>query len=129
MCIEYVMYAQHAITARPGWRTYNNTHVKIVVVAFISFFICVSAFRCHRKEETLKQGVKKFTGEETAKDGNVKILTNCPACQQGLSRYADTTGMDTDYIVVEMCKNMKGEKWSEEFVEKVTKGGIEKVLL
>ena len=82
-----------------------------------------------RKEETLKQGVKKFTGEETAKDGNVKILTNCPACQQGLSRYADTTGMDTDYIVVEMCKNMKGEKWSEKFVEKVTKGGIEKVLL
>jgi len=82
-----------------------------------------------RKEETLKQGVKQFTGEDTAKDGNVKILTNCPACQQGLSRYADTTGLDTDYIVVEMCKNILGDKWSDGFVGKVTRGGIEKVLL
>ena len=82
-----------------------------------------------RKEETLKQGVKKFTGDEMAKDGNVKILTNCPACQQGLSRYSESTGMDTDYIVVEMCNNMLGKDWSDQFVQQVTKGGIEKVLL
>ena len=82
-----------------------------------------------KKEEVLKQGVKKFPGEDKAKDGNVKILTNCPACQQGLSRYTDSTGLDTDYIVVEMCKNILIEQWSDGFVKKVTRGGIEKVLL
>ena len=66
---------------------------------------------------------------ESVKNGNVKILTNCPACQQGLSRYADDTGMDTDYIVVEMMKEIHGEKWQTEFVEKIINGGIEKVLL
>ena len=82
-----------------------------------------------RKEETLRQGIQKFTNEDTAKEGNVKLLTNCPACQQGLSRYADATGLDTDYIVVEMCNNMLGDTWSDQFVKRVTKGGIEKVLL
>jgi FAD/FMN-containing dehydrogenase/Fe-S oxidoreductase len=82
-----------------------------------------------RKEESLKQGIQKFTGKDEAENGNVKILTNCPACQQGLSRYADSTGMDTDYIVVEMCNNMLGDKWSDTFVKKAVNGGIEKVLL
>jgi len=82
-----------------------------------------------RKQESLREGIKQQTGADTAKNGNVKILTNCPACQQGLSRYADDTGMDTDYIVVEMMKHLHGEKWQDGFVEKVTKGGIEKVLL
>ncbi|WP_299874808.1 DUF3683 domain-containing protein [uncultured Cocleimonas sp.] len=82
-----------------------------------------------KKEESLRESLVVQTGEDTAKNGNVKILTNCPACQQGLSRYADDTGMDTDYIVVEMMKHMHGEKWQNEFVERVTKGGIEKVLL
>ncbi len=59
----------------------------------------------------------------------VKILTNCPACQQGLNRYADDTGMETDYIVVEMMKELHGEKWQAKFVEKIANGGIEKVLL
>lgn len=82
-----------------------------------------------KKEESLRESLVKQTGNDTATNGNVKILTNCPACQQGLSRYADDTGMDTDYIVVEMMKHMHGEKWQNEFVERVTKGGIEKVLL
>jgi Fe-S oxidoreductase len=82
-----------------------------------------------RKEESLKQGIQKFTGKDEAENGNVKILTNCPACQQGLSRYADSTGLDTDYIVVEMCNNMLGDKWSDTFVKKAINGGIEKVLL
>ena len=82
-----------------------------------------------RKEESLREGVKQQIGVDTATDGNVKILTNCPACQQGLSRYADDTGMDTDYIVVEMMKELHGEKWQADFVETISNGGIEKVLL
>ena len=59
----------------------------------------------------------------------MKLLTSCPACVQGLSRYADDTGMETDYIVVEIANNILGENWQEEFVANVTHGGIEKVLL
>ncbi|HRJ53800.1 MAG TPA: DUF3683 domain-containing protein [Candidatus Thiothrix moscowensis] len=82
-----------------------------------------------RKTESLKMGVKELTGSEMAQDGKVKILTSCPACQQGLSRYVDDTGMETDYIVVEMTNHLLGKDWQQGFVEKVTHGGIEKVLL
>jgi FAD/FMN-containing dehydrogenase/Fe-S oxidoreductase len=82
-----------------------------------------------RKEESLRAGIKELTGEDTAKGGNVKILTSCPACQQGLSRYVEETGMETDYIVVEMANHLLGNAWQQTFVETATHGGIEKVLL
>lgn len=83
----------------------------------------------YRKEESLRDGINKLTGQDQAKNGNVKLLTSCPACVQGLSRYADSTGLDTDYIVVEMANHLLGEQWQKDFVEKATHGGIEKVLL
>ena len=76
----------------------------------------------------VKQTGKDISNDNT-ENNKVKILTNCPACVQGLSRYADSTGMDTDYIVVEVMKHMHGDNWNAEFVERVSKGGIEKVLL
>ena len=82
-----------------------------------------------RKENELKKGIKAFTGEEKVKKGNVKMLTSCPACQQGLSRYQDSTGLDTDYIVVELANNVLGNKWQKRFIDKAINGGIEKVLL
>ena len=82
-----------------------------------------------RKQESLEQSLQSLTGETKAKKGTAKILTNCPACVQGLSRYQDDMGMETDYIVVEMMKHLHGDKWNEEFVAKVLDGGIEKVLL
>ncbi len=60
---------------------------------------------------------------------DVKMLTSCPACVQGLSRYAEETGMDTDYIVVELAKHLFGEDWNERFVEQARLGGVEQVLL
>jgi Fe-S oxidoreductase len=33
--------------------------------------------------------------------GDVKVLTSCPSCLQGLKRYHDETELDADYIVVE----------------------------
>ncbi|MEE9303089.1 MAG: FAD-binding oxidoreductase, partial [Thiotrichaceae bacterium] len=82
-----------------------------------------------RKEEEIRKGIQQHSGEDTVVNNNVKMLTNCPACQQGLSRYADSTGIETDYIVVEMANELLGSDWSEKFVEQATKGGIEKVLL
>ena len=40
------------------------------------------------------------SGQSTAP---VKILTSCPSCLQGLSRYHDDTGVQADYIVVEIA--------------------------
>ena len=82
-----------------------------------------------RKQEEIHQGIRKLTGQENAGNGNVKMLTSCPACQQGLSRYGDDTGLETDYIVVEMAKHKLGDGWQETFVEQVKSGGIERVLL
>jgi Fe-S oxidoreductase len=73
--------------------------------------------------------VRKATGEEKARRGNVKMLTSCPACQQGLSRYQDDTGLDVDYIVVEMAREMLGNDWQKRFVERARDRGIERVLL
>ncbi len=81
-----------------------------------------------RKAEELKHGLRDLTGQERA-DGETKILTTCPACQQGLSRYRDETGLATDYVVVELARRRLGEKWQAAFVRRVTQGGIERVLL
>jgi len=82
-----------------------------------------------RKQEELQQGIEAMTGEVMAKDGNVKLLTSCPACQQGLSRYGDDTGMETTYIVTELANKMLGDGWQKRFVERAKEGGIERVLL
>lgn len=61
--------------------------------------------------------------------GEVKVLTSCPSCLQGLSRYEDETKMDADYIVVEMAKHMLGENWMADYVRHANDGGIERVLV
>lgn len=83
----------------------------------------------YRKEYELKKGLIELTGEETVKDGSVKILTSCPACQQGLLRYEDGTGLETDYIVVEWMKAKFGNHWKKDFLAELEQGGVEKVLL
>ncbi|HIE39880.1 MAG TPA: (Fe-S)-binding protein, partial [Thiomicrorhabdus sp.] len=82
-----------------------------------------------RKREELKKGLEDLTGETKATKGNVKILTSCPACQQGLNRYEGETGLKTDYIVVEMVKNVLGDQWQKTFTDSLKEGGVEKVLL
>jgi Fe-S oxidoreductase len=82
-----------------------------------------------RKQEELHIGIEQLTGERTAHNNNVKLLTSCPACQQGLSRYADDTGLETDYIVVELARGKLGEDWQHEFITRIKQGGIEQVLL
>ena len=62
-------------------------------------------------------------------DGQVKILTSCPSCLQGLARYDDDAGTDADYIVVEIAKNLLGKNWMADYVAKANRGGIERVLL
>lgn len=82
-----------------------------------------------RKEEEIEKGMQQLQEQYGSTAKNIKLLTSCPACQQGLSRYRDTTGLQTEYIVVELAKELFGEKWQKSFIDKVKKGGIEQILL
>lgn len=83
----------------------------------------------YRKQQELQAGIHELTGTTKATKNNVKLLTSCPACQQGLSRYRYETGLETDYIVVELAKQLLGNNWEQEFVRRANADGIEKVLL
>ena len=61
--------------------------------------------------------------------GEVKILTSCPSCLQGLSRFADDAGTEADYIVVELAKRILGPDWLQDYVRRASNGGIERVLV
>ena len=80
-----------------------------------------------RKEEEMRKGADALRADGF--HGEVKILTSCPSCQQGLSRYNDDSGTTADYIVVEMAKHLLGENWLSDYVNKANNGGIERVLL
>jgi Fe-S oxidoreductase len=80
-----------------------------------------------RKQEEMQKGVESIRNQ--GHDGAVKILTSCPSCLQGLARYGDDTGVDADYIVVEMAKHLLGPDWMRQYVEKANRGGIERILL
>ncbi|MGV3582411.1 MAG: DUF3683 domain-containing protein [Methylophilus sp.] len=82
-----------------------------------------------RKQEELEKGMEKMGLTVGKPEQPVKILTSCPSCLQGLARYGDDTGIEADYIVVEMAKHILGENWMQDYVEKANNGGIEKVLL
>ena len=83
----------------------------------------------HRKQQELQKDIQQLTGADKAVKGNVKMLTSCPACQQGLMRYGEDTGMEVDYIVVELAKHKLGADWQQKFTAAAKNGGIEKVLL
>ncbi len=57
------------------------------------------------------------------------MLTSCPSCLQGLSRFDDDAGTRADYIVVEIARNLLGPDWMREYVAKANAGGIERVLV
>jgi FAD/FMN-containing dehydrogenase/Fe-S oxidoreductase len=81
-----------------------------------------------RKESEVRQGVESI--REAGHAGEVKILTSCPSCLQGLKRFDDdVAALDADYIVVEVAKNLLGENWLAEYVGRANAGGIERVLV
>ncbi|HYD79231.1 MAG TPA: FAD/FMN-binding oxidoreductase [Paucimonas sp.] len=80
-----------------------------------------------RKEEEMKKGAAKLRAD--GYKGDIKILSSCPSCLQGLSRYNDDAGTQADYIVVEMARHLLGENWLPEYVAQANRGGIERVLV
>ncbi len=80
-----------------------------------------------RKEAEMTKGADKLRADGFK--GEVKVLTSCPSCLQGLTRYNDDSGTDADYIVVEMARHLLGENWMPDYVAKANDGGIERVLV
>ncbi len=92
-----------------------------------------------RKEEELRHdeaALRKLLaaapGPSPAARANVKILTSCPSCLQGLKRYEDDLAsglLEADYIVIEMARVLLGENWLPDYVARANAGGIERVLV
>ncbi len=98
-----------------------------------------------RKEEELQTNVAELramvSAESQSQSGlqatvkpnsNVKILTSCPSCLQGLSRYGNDINnglLEADYIVVEMANQILGKDWMPNYVAAANSGGIERVLV
>ena len=80
-----------------------------------------------RKEEEMVKGAEKLRADGF--DGEVKILTSCPSCLGGVSRYSEDAGTTADYIVVEIAKHLLGENWMPDYVKRANDGGIERVLV
>ncbi len=80
-----------------------------------------------RKEEEMTKGADKLRADGFA--GEVKILTSCPACLQGLTRFNADSDTSADYIVVEMARHLLGENWLPDYVGLANNGGIERVLV
>ena len=85
-----------------------------------------------RKEEELRAdetALRTMTGEAK---GDLKILTSCPSCLQGLSRFGNDLQnglLEADYIVVEMANKILGKEWMSQYVALANAGGIERVLV
>ncbi|GAB1392020.1 FAD/FMN-binding oxidoreductase [Rhodocyclaceae bacterium] len=92
-----------------------------------------------RKQQEIELGVEKLkvgaggtaTAGSAASMGTagVKILTSCPSCLQGLTRYREDAPIEADYIVVELARHLLGADWLPQYVDAANAGGIERVLL
>jgi len=69
-----------------------------------------------RKQEELTKNIATVRQDEVA--APVKLLTSCPSCLQGLSRYEADTGAQA-----------VGKTWLEDYVARANAGGIERVLV
>ena len=86
-----------------------------------------------RKEEEIRRGEAELRARGWAPaKGNIKILTSCPSCLQGMVRYEGDLAnglLEADYIVIEMARRILGETWLQDYVAKANAGGIERVLV
>ena len=80
-----------------------------------------------RKQREMEQGAARLRADGF--DGKVKVLTSCPSCLQGLSRYDDDSSTEADYVVVEIARHVLGEDWLSDYVRCANDGGIERVLV
>jgi Fe-S oxidoreductase len=83
----------------------------------------------YSKEKVLLENIEEARSAEGASHDEVRLLTSCPSCKQGLSRYRDSTGMEPEYIVEALARGLLGDDWKNDFVSALRKEGIERVML
>ncbi len=74
-----------------------------------------------KKETEIKKDLANIKSNKP-----VKILTTCPACRQGLSRYKTSTNIKPIYPVELIAEQELGKHWQKNFIKSVY---IEKILL
>ena len=84
-----------------------------------------------RKAEELNRAADALRAEGVSGQAaeSVKVLTSCPSCLQGLSRFEGEAAIEAEYIVVEVARHRLGENWMADYVERANHGGIERVLV
>jgi FAD/FMN-containing dehydrogenase/Fe-S oxidoreductase len=80
-----------------------------------------------RKEQEVRAGVGEIRA--AGHRGEVRMLTSCPSCLQGLKRFNDDADLDADYIVVEIARHLLGPEWLPAYVGRANAGGVERVLV
>jgi len=80
-----------------------------------------------RKQEEIEKGAGRL--RQDGFSGTIKLLTACPSCLQGLSRFDEDCQTEADYLVVEMARRLLGADWLMSYVRQANSGGIERVLL
>jgi len=81
----------------------------------------------YRKESELRRGANALRADGFG--GKVTVLTSCPSCLQGLSRFEADASTTSDYIVVEIARRLLGPDWMEKYVANANRGGIERILV
>ena len=85
-----------------------------------------------RKDEAALRSTLAVTAPALSPKADLKILTSCPSCLQGLQRYKGDLQnglLEADYIVVEMANRILGDDWMPDYVARANEGGIERVLV
>jgi len=80
-----------------------------------------------RKEAELRRGADALRADGFG--GEVRVLTSCPSCLQGLSRFDGDASTSADYVVVEIARRLLGPDWMAGYVAAANRGGIERVLV
>ncbi|MCX8086090.1 MAG: DUF3683 domain-containing protein [Rhodocyclaceae bacterium] len=83
-----------------------------------------------RKQQEIEANLAKLGAGQTATHpAPVRLLTSCPSCLQGLSRYREDVAVEADYLVVELARHLLGPDWLARYLAAAHAGGIERVLL
>ena len=115
------------------WKADDGAERAQLKVARVASGTPASAAYCDEAYAMTRKGEAELRASGAVGAGDdVKILTSCPSCLQGLSRYQDDLRsglLEADYVVVEMARHILGEDWMARYVGQANAGGIERVLV
>ncbi|MBF0626447.1 MAG: DUF3683 domain-containing protein [Magnetococcales bacterium] len=58
-----------------------------------------------------------------------RLLTTCPSCLQGLSRFREELGLEVEFLAVALARRRLGDRWRDTLLQLVREGGMERVIL